>query len=226
MNAFAYREIIDRGSAALFAAGLRLLQGHRLGASDYRHTMSLLDRMAPEQGEQILDVGCGFGEPARLMAAARPDLRFTLLNVSAVQLRYAPKAMPRVGADAHKLPFPAASFDRVMFLYSLCHMRPLQAFMEAARVTRPGGGLFIYDYERLRGDNGLMRQQLMAEAHPWWTLDSWLRGADWEVVGHEAPEGDDYLFRALFALEGNPHYDRIFGELRPMIVQARRRDLS
>jgi ubiquinone/menaquinone biosynthesis C-methylase UbiE len=82
---------------------------------------------------------------ADIMADIRPDLRFTLLNISGAQLEMAPADMAKVRADMHDLPFVAGSFDAVMFCYSLGHGLLDRCIAEASRVLRPGGVLFIYD---------------------------------------------------------------------------------
>jgi ubiquinone/menaquinone biosynthesis C-methylase UbiE len=105
----------------------------------------LLDYFDPPKAAKVLDVGCGVGVVADIMADIRPDLRFTLLNISGAQLAMAPADMAKVRADMHDLPFPAGSFDAVMFCYSLGHGLLDKCIAEAARVLRPGGVLFIYD---------------------------------------------------------------------------------
>ena len=134
----------------LFARGHYILQSHKLGTTDRDHVAALLDYFDPPASAHVLDVGCGVGTVAALMAKQRPDLRFTLLNISASQLEIGTAAMPKVRADMHDLPFPADSFDAVMFCYSLGHGLLDQCIAEAARVLRPGGVLFIYD---LSGDD-------------------------------------------------------------------------
>ncbi len=129
----------------LVAQGHVILQTHRLGVTDLDHVEALLDWFAPPAGASILDVGCGVGAVAAFMTECRPDLRFTLLNISGSQLELAPAGMTKVRADLHELPFDAGSFDAVMFNYSLGHGLLDRCLAEAARVLRSGGVLFIYD---------------------------------------------------------------------------------
>jgi SAM-dependent methyltransferase len=131
------RLLVDRGHS--------ILQSHKLAAADRDHVAALLGHFAPPQGACVLDAGCGVGAVAELMASIRPDLRFTLLNISGAQLEMAPAGMAKVRADIHALPFPAGRFDAVMFNYSLGHGLLNQCIAEAARVLRPRGVLFIYD---------------------------------------------------------------------------------
>jgi SAM-dependent methyltransferase len=93
----------------------------------------------------VLDAGCGVGAVAALMAELRPDLRFSLLNISAAQLKMAPDSIPKIYGYFQKMPVESGTFDAVMFNYSLGHGLLDACISEAARVLRPGGVLFIYD---------------------------------------------------------------------------------
>ena len=53
--------------------------------------------------------------------------------------------MLKVPGDFQKMPLEAATFDAVMFNYSLGHGLLDACISEAARVLRPGGVSFIYD---------------------------------------------------------------------------------
>jgi ubiquinone/menaquinone biosynthesis C-methylase UbiE len=136
---------VGRVTRTLLDHGHSILQSHKLAATDREHVAVLLDYFDPPQGASVLDVGCGVGTVAALMAEQRPDLRFTLLNISGAQRELAPFDMEKVRADMHALPLPAGSFDAVMFNYSLGHGLLDQCIAEAARVLRHGGVLFIYD---------------------------------------------------------------------------------
>lgn len=131
------REIVRLGGA--------VLETHKLAGNDRDHAGILLRCFDPAQGAAILDAGCGVGAVAALMQELRPDLRFSLLNVSAAQLALAPDSMPKVHGDFQKMPVEAATFDGVMFNFSLGHGLLDACVSEAARVLRPGGVLFIYD---------------------------------------------------------------------------------
>ena len=136
---------VGRVTRTLVDHGHSILQSHKLGMTDIAHVRVLLDYFDPPQDAHVLDVGCGVGEVAEYMSVMRSDLQFTLLNISGAQLEMAPPEMAKVRADMHALPFPAGSFDAVMFCYSLGHGLLDQCIAEAARVLRPGGVLFIYD---------------------------------------------------------------------------------
>jgi ubiquinone/menaquinone biosynthesis C-methylase UbiE len=100
----------------------------------------LFDRTGFEAARRVLEVGCGTG--AVLGQLADPPLLFGL-DVDPEALRqcgvHAPRAL-RVRADAHHLPYLAASFDIVYCHFLLLWLAdPLQALREMKRVTRPRG---------------------------------------------------------------------------------------
>jgi SAM-dependent methyltransferase len=94
----------------------------------------------------VLDLGCGAGHVSfavapRAKSVVAYDLSADMLNVVA-------RAAADSGFDnittrqgvAEHLPFPDASFDRVLSRYSAHHWRDFEAGLrEAARVLKPGG---------------------------------------------------------------------------------------
>jgi ubiquinone/menaquinone biosynthesis C-methylase UbiE len=103
----------------------------------------LLDAAEVGPGVRLLDVATGPGYVAGA-AAARGAL-VVGVDFSAPMLAEARRHHPaidfRVG-DAAALPFPDASFDRVVMSFGLLHLdRPDEALAEAHRVLHPGGRL-------------------------------------------------------------------------------------
>lgn len=89
----------------------------------------------------ILDVGCGPGYVSG--AAAEGGAVPIGLDFSAEMIAIAEKMFPQIEfrqGDAQNLPFPDASFDRVVANFALLHLaNPERAVGEAARVLKPGG---------------------------------------------------------------------------------------
>jgi hypothetical protein len=111
-----------------------------------------LDELVDVHGRDVLDVGCGEGELARRLAQA--GARVIGLDPLAVAIERARDAGPASAAarfvegSAEALPFPAASFDVVVFFNSLHHVPPESldaALAEAARVLRGGGVLYVQE---------------------------------------------------------------------------------
>ena len=89
----------------------------------------------------ILDVGCGPGYVS--IAAADRGAVPIGLDFSAEMIAIAKKRSPQIEfrqGDAQNLPFPDASFDRVVANFALLHLaNPERAMAEARRVLKPGG---------------------------------------------------------------------------------------
>ncbi len=97
----------------------------------------------------MLDVGCGTGKFARLLAE-RGLARVWGVDPSAEMLAEARKRVPSsVGlklGQAERLPFKAASFDAAV-LWTVVHLIERRlAFAELARVLAPGGRLAIVTF--------------------------------------------------------------------------------
>jgi ubiquinone/menaquinone biosynthesis C-methylase UbiE len=119
----------------------------------YRRLALDVAKLAPEKAS-ILDVGTGPGVLLMELAARRPDLRLTGVDLSADMVAAATRnlaphnerASVRVG-DVTRLPFEDGSFDLIVSSLSLHHWDdPAAARPELARVLRPGGQVVIYDF--------------------------------------------------------------------------------
>jgi tocopherol O-methyltransferase len=116
-------------------------------------TVALLEHLFADvplgPSSRVCDVGCGYGETSRWLAAER-GATVVGLTVSRAQHAYALKRSagrenPRIVLqDWMQNDLPDASFDLVFSIESSEHMPDLQRFFhEAARVLRPGGALRV-----------------------------------------------------------------------------------
>lgn len=128
--------------------------------ADYRAAMEQMNRVLLEagkvaDGQQLLDVGCGFGGTIRQINATHSGMDLTGLNIDPRQLAGAQAAsqpadgntLSWVHADACQLPFEDNTFDRVLAVECIFHFPSRERFLaEAARVLKPGGYLAVSDF--------------------------------------------------------------------------------
>lgn len=140
-------EAINEATDLALEQGLRVMQTHYFGSSQRDHVRQLLEWMKPCPGAHIVDAGSGVGEIPLFMNAIRPDLEFTMVNISEYQLGMSPKGdqFKQVLADFTSSGLEAESADIVMLNSALCQMPINQALSEARRILKPGGQLFISD---------------------------------------------------------------------------------
>jgi ArsR family transcriptional regulator len=115
---------------------------------------ALADMLAGEGGlGRLLDVGTGTGRMAELFAGDAAhvtalDRSLDMLRLARTRLQNLPAGKVQlVQGDFAQLPFPAASFDTVLFHQVLHYAQAPEAVVaEAARVTAPGGRIAIVDF--------------------------------------------------------------------------------
>jgi len=108
-----------------------------------------LERLRVRRGERLLDAGCGegrhcFGALERGAQVVGLDLDRASLHKAAGALRFRGAEVGRLAAmlqgDAFHLPFPDATFDKVICSEVMEHVHDFTgAARELARVLRPGG---------------------------------------------------------------------------------------
>lgn len=118
-----------------------------------------VERAALRPGQSVLDLASGTGDLARLM---RPMLgaegRLVLADFSSAMLRRGRNRLVDAGlahgmhwvlADAQRLPFADASFDRITLAFGLRNVTDqARALAQMRRVLRPGGRLVVLEFSQ------------------------------------------------------------------------------
>jgi demethylmenaquinone methyltransferase/2-methoxy-6-polyprenyl-1,4-benzoquinol methylase len=110
----------------------------------WRHlTRKALD---PQPGERVLDVAAGTGVSTAELS--RSGARCVAADFSLGMLRAGRhRAVPKIAADALRLPFADGSFDAVTISFGLRNIvDPDRALREMARVTRLGGRIVVCEF--------------------------------------------------------------------------------
>jgi ubiquinone/menaquinone biosynthesis C-methylase UbiE len=119
-----------------------------------RHmTEAIVAEARVEPGMEVLDIACGTGEPAISIASLLQNQgRVVGVDISPEPLKLAEERARQRDltniefhlADAHQLPFPNQSFDRITSRLGVMFLSDLpRAFSEMHRVLRPGGRITL-----------------------------------------------------------------------------------
>lgn len=118
------------------------------------------DLIAVAPGESVLDLGCGPGELAMTLARrVGPNGRVAGVDLSKALVAGARRKARRAGlaidyrvASVEALPFADASVDVVVSSLVMHHLAPevlARAVREIRRVLKPGGRVFVIDFQSL-----------------------------------------------------------------------------
>ncbi len=143
------------GSANGLAGSYIRWRSSRLGTiTDRLEQALLLELLGPLTGKMLLDVGCGDG--ALAVVLARRGAHVTGLDadpamIAAARQRTEREAVPLtiIEGRGEALPFLRGTFDVTLAVTSLCFVpNAAQAIAEMARVLKPGGRLVIGELGR------------------------------------------------------------------------------
>ncbi len=118
-------------------------------------------------GARVVDLGCGPANQLALLARFVPDAHFVGIDASPAMLALAGDTLARgaVGnVELHEgrmealTAIPDASVDAVVSTMSLHHLADraelAATLREVARILKPGGGVYLVDFGRLRREAG------------------------------------------------------------------------
>ena len=142
--------------------------GHESSARATRNLVDLVvQRAAVRPGARVVDVGCGYGATARVLAREH-GASVRALTVSGAQHAHARGLPRRAGDPDYELSDWLANVegdgraDAVIAIESIAHMGDkARALRECARVLRPGGRLVVCDWLTAERPGRLARQALL-----------------------------------------------------------------
>lgn len=165
-----------------------------------------------EDGQEILELGCGWGSLTLFMARRFPNAKITAVSNSAGQREFIEKHAPDnvrvITADMNEFE-PGAEFDRIVSVEMFEHMRNYgELFGRVRRWLRPRGKLFVhvfchrdfaYPFETEGSDNWMGRYFFTGGQMPSFDLlgtvqDSIPLEESWAVPGrHYAETSEGWL---------------------------------
>lgn len=117
---------------------------------------ALADQAELGSAQRVLEIGCGTGNLALLVKRIRPQLEVVGLDPDPKALARASRKASRAGLGlkldrgfADQLPYPDATFDRVLSALMFHHLEPdlrVASLREARRALRPGGSFHLVDF--------------------------------------------------------------------------------
>jgi len=110
------------------------------------HVKLVLEHMGDLAGKRVLDIGCGKGRFARIVAERNPEAEVWGLDISEEMLKYVPPPVRTRAGSMTSLPFEDGWLDGAYATESLEHAVEIdRAVAEMCRVVRPGGRILIID---------------------------------------------------------------------------------
>ncbi|HYB61465.1 MAG TPA: class I SAM-dependent methyltransferase [Methylomirabilota bacterium] len=158
-------------------------------------TLPVLDRMTLAPDDNVLDIGCGAGWLARLLAERVPEGRVVGVDVSDEMIRRSRRRLAAtenvmfVLGAADEIPWDANFFTKAISIESAYYWpNPPRGLREIARVLREGGSAWILiNYYR---DNPYCRQwsenfRIPVNFHSAEEWAAMFRGAGFTGIAHE-----------------------------------------
>ena len=190
------------------------------------------ERAELANGQQILELGCGWGSLTLWMAEQYPDARITAVSNSHGQRRHIEAQCRKralfnvrvITEDANALALEAKQFDRCVSVEMFEHMRNYQTLLgRIAQWLKPGGKLFVhifahktlmYPFETVGEDNWMGRHFFTGGLMPAADTLLWFQ-RDLSIEQHWQIDGTHYQKSANHWLQRQDrHRDEVLTVLR------------
>ncbi|WP_158285500.1 methyltransferase domain-containing protein [Azospirillum sp. TSA6c] len=207
----------------------------------------MVDRLALQPGAAVLEIGCGTGRTApliaeRIGAAGRlwlQDLSPFVLAKAAEKVGQAPCSVHFSVANGCYLPFANDSFDAAFHFGGINMFSDIpRAFRELARVVRPGGMVVVGDEgipawlrdtetaKILINSNPFYRHDVPLAALPVCARDvhvEWIIGGMFYLISFRVGDGEPYadLDFPIPGARGGTHRTRMYGQLEGVTPEAK-----
>jgi ubiquinone/menaquinone biosynthesis C-methylase UbiE len=123
---------------------------------DKRYKSRLIEQAEIQPGMRVMDLGCGTGTLAIMAKRAQPNAELVGLDADREMLKMAYTKKDQENLDVkfdvgftNDLPYPDASFDRVLSSIMIHHLKTPdkeKTAREIYRVLKPGGQLHVIDF--------------------------------------------------------------------------------
>jgi len=144
-----------------------------LGASRVHRT--LIGQAGLAAGQRVLEIGCGTGNLSIRAKRAHPGVELIGSDPDPLALARAQRKARSLNGIrfergyAQRLPYPDATFDRVLsalMLHHLDHDTKVATAAEVLRVLRPGGSLYLVDMVgQAPGMHGFLARRMANSGH-------------------------------------------------------------
>jgi ubiquinone/menaquinone biosynthesis C-methylase UbiE len=135
---------------------------------------TLIGQAGLAAGQRVLEIGCGTGNLSIRVKRAHPGVELVGSDPDPLALARAQRKARGLDVRfergyAQQLPYPDASFDRVLsalMLHHLDHDTKVATAAEVARVLRPGGSVHLVDFTgHPHGAHGFLARRVVKSGH-------------------------------------------------------------
>jgi malonyl-CoA O-methyltransferase len=110
------------------------------------HVKLIRQHLGELHDQRVVDIGCGKGRFARILAGDYPAAKLIALDLSHAMLRHVPAGISTCAASMTALPLQSESCDGAYATESLEHAIDIEtAVAEMCRVVKPGGRIVVID---------------------------------------------------------------------------------